>query len=107
MQMEFLGFTMLQSLVFPFFKRQPGGGWQQALLNIIRDKQRAAERGSLAGPQGTDRGVALRTCKGTQLAFTLTMPHSANPVPFDPALSSNRSEHACLASLMHIILSGQ
>lgn len=48
-----------------------------------------------------------RAHKGTQLAFALTMPCGSNFVPFDPALYSNRSEHPCSASLMHIILSGQ
>lgn len=56
MQMEFLGFTMLQLLVFPFLKRQPQGGRRQAFLNTI-DKQRAVERDSLASLQGTDRRV--------------------------------------------------
>lgn len=61
MQMEFLGFAMLQSVVFPFFfKRQPHGSWEQALPNT-RDKQRAAERASLASPQGTDRRVTQQS----------------------------------------------
>lgn len=63
MQMEFLGFAMLQSVVFPFFKRQPQGRWQQALLNTI-DKQRAAERGSLSSPQGIDRRAGAEHTKG-------------------------------------------
>lgn len=67
MQMEFLGFEMLQSVVIPplFFSRvSPEGAGSKALFNAI-DKQRAAERDSLARPQGTDRrGAAAEHPKG-------------------------------------------
>ena len=93
---------------FIFFSRVSlEGAGSKALLNAI-DKQRAAERDSLALPQGADRrGCRRRAHKGTRLAFALRCLCSANPVPFDPALYSDRSEHLCLASLMHIILPGQ
>lgn len=54
------GIRNVAIVVFPFFKRQPQGSWEQALLNT-RDKQKAAERDSLASPQGTDRLVTQQS----------------------------------------------
>lgn len=57
---------------FIFFSRVSlEGAGSKALLNAI-DKQRAAERDSLALPQGADRrGCRRRAHKGTRLAFAL------------------------------------
>ena len=109
MQMEFLGFEMLQSVVIPppFFSRvSPKGAGSKALLNAT-DKQRATKETPLPVPKVQTGGVPQQSTQRDTTGICAKRLCSTNPVPFDPALYSDRSEHLCLALLMHIILSGQ
>lgn len=67
MQMEFLGFEMLQSVVIPLFiyfsRVSPKGAGSKALLNAI-DKQRAAEGDSCLCPKCRRAGFRRGAHKG-------------------------------------------
>lgn len=94
--------------LFPHFSRGIPKGGGSNLFSIPQISKEQLKEALFTSPQGRDRPeLCSPGHNGTQLAFTLTMQSYSNPVPFDPALYSNRSEHPCLASLMHIILSGQ